>query len=40
MNQFYLYDKTETGAYNRARLKADFTPVSGAGIGAGNFLFF
>jgi hypothetical protein len=22
MNQFYLYDKGEAGAYNRARLKA------------------
>jgi hypothetical protein len=25
MNQFYLYDKEESGAYNRARLK----PISG-----------
>jgi hypothetical protein len=23
MNQFYLYDKAEAGAYNRARLKLD-----------------
>jgi hypothetical protein len=39
MNQFYLYDKGEAGAYNRARLKA--VPVCpGALLGTECFLVF
>jgi hypothetical protein len=30
MNQFYLYDKGEAGAYNRARLKPGLGVVNGA----------
>jgi hypothetical protein len=30
MNQFYLYDKGEAGAYNRARLKPGLGAVNGA----------
>jgi hypothetical protein len=37
MNQFYLYDKGEAGAYNRARLKA--VPVC-PGLYRGTEYFF
>jgi hypothetical protein len=39
MNQFYLYDKVEAGAYNRARLKPDLRLSRGVVIGAGGDFF-
>jgi len=40
MNQFYLYDKEELGAYNQARLKADRGLSRGGDWAEAFFVFF